>query len=123
MFKFKDNSPIFIQVAEDIKSNIISGKLKSGDKVESVRTLAQYYSVNPNTIQKAMNLLEQEELIVVHRGIGRTISEKKNIQKYIQRYLKQQVSDFAKLMSSHNVDLNFVLDEIKEVWDDENNKR
>jgi len=121
MFHFQNNSPIFIQVAEDIKSKIISGKLKSGDKVESVRTLAQYYSVNPNTIQKAMNLLEQEELIEVHRGIGRTISEKKNIETYIKRYLKGKIRDFTQKMSKHNVDLDFIIDQIKREWDDESN--
>ena len=77
MYKFNNEKPIFIQIANLIESQIISGFLKSGDKVDSVRNLAKYYSVNPNTIQKAMSILENKGLIDVHRGVGRTITESK----------------------------------------------
>lgn len=60
-----------------IKHDIISGKLEAGAKIESVRTLAAYYSVNPNTMQKALSELENEELLHAERTSGRYVTSNK----------------------------------------------
>ncbi len=120
MYKFNNDKPIFIQVANVIELQIISGVLKSGDKIESVRDLAKLYSVNPNTIQKAMTILEDEGLVDVHRGVGRTISETKNIEKYINNYILNEVQDFTKLMKEQKVSKKFVLDVITREWENGN---
>ena len=54
IFKFDDNTPIYIQLVEQLKIHIISGRLNAGDKLPSVRELALQIKVNPNTVQKAM---------------------------------------------------------------------
>ena len=58
--KFSSDKPIFLQVADIIKSDIISGKLQANDKIPSVRELALFYSINPNTVQKALQVLEDD---------------------------------------------------------------
>lgn len=74
MIEFKDNIPIYVQIMEDIKMQIITKKLAIDDKVPSVRELALLYGVNPNTIQKALSELEREGLIRTERTSGKFIS-------------------------------------------------
>lgn len=67
--------PIFIQIIERIQVDIISGLYKPGDKLPSVRELAQEASVNPNTMQKALSELERTGLVYSQRTSGRFITE------------------------------------------------
>lgn len=67
--------PIFIQIIEKIQMDIISGLYSPGDKLPSVRELAQKASVNPNTMQKALSELERTGLVYSQRTSGRYITE------------------------------------------------
>ena len=67
--------PIFIQIIEKIQMDIISGLYAPGDKLPSVRELAQNASVNPNTMQKALSELERTGLVYSRRTSGRYITE------------------------------------------------
>ncbi|MCI9447726.1 MAG: GntR family transcriptional regulator [Lachnospiraceae bacterium] len=67
--------PIFIQIIEKIQMDIISGMYAPGDKLPSVRELAQKASVNPNTMQKALSELERTGLVYSQRTSGRYITE------------------------------------------------
>lgn len=67
--------PIFIQIIEKIQMDIISGLYSPGDKLPSVRELAQEASVNPNTMQKALSELERTGLVYSQRTSGRFITE------------------------------------------------
>lgn len=69
--------PIFIQIIEKIQMDIISGMYAPGDKLPSVRELAQKASVNPNTMQKALSELERTGLVYSQRTSGRYITEDK----------------------------------------------
>ena len=53
-FEFDNNIPIYIQLVEQLKIYIISGTIKSGERLPSVRELALQSKVNPNTMQKAL---------------------------------------------------------------------
>ena len=55
-WSFKDDRPIYSQLVELIKLGIISGEWKPGDKLPSVRDLAETAGVNPNTMQRALAL-------------------------------------------------------------------
>ena len=68
--EFQANIPIYLQIMDDIKQQIVSGRLKPGDKLASVRDLAMQYGVNPNTVQKSFEQLEQNGLIYSIRGSG-----------------------------------------------------
>ncbi|PGV02343.1 GntR family transcriptional regulator, partial [Bacillus thuringiensis] len=65
---FSPNIPIYIQVMEYIKKEIVTGRLASGDKIPAVRELASKLQVNPNTIQRTFQELEQEGIAVTRRG-------------------------------------------------------
>ncbi len=67
--------PIFIQILERIRIDIISGKYKPGEKLPSVRELAAEAAVNPNTMQRAFAELERTGLVYSRRTSGRFITE------------------------------------------------
>ena len=67
--------PIFLQIIEKIQLDIVSGIYQPGDKLPSVRELAQEASVNPNTMQKALSELERTGLVYSQRTSGRFITE------------------------------------------------
>ena len=73
--EFEANTPIYLQLIDMIKLQIVSGRLKSGDKLPSVRDLAVEYGVNPNTMQKALSQLEWGKLVYTVRTTGRYVTE------------------------------------------------
>lgn len=78
-WELTSDKPIYIQLVEHIQFDIISGKYQPGGKIEPVRELAIKASVNPNTMQKAMSVLEQSGLIHSNRTSGRFITEDKEL--------------------------------------------
>lgn len=74
-WKLSNERPIYIQLEEFIEKRILSGEYQLGERFPSVRDLATEASVNPNTMQKAMQDLEKKGLIINNRTLGRTITE------------------------------------------------
>ena len=70
-----DTRPIYLQIEDLIKTNIIAGVYQPGQKLPSVRDLAAEASVNPNTMQKALTELERSGLVYTQRTSGRFITE------------------------------------------------
>ena len=60
---YQDSRPIYEQIAESFKMQILKGILQADDQMPSVRSLAMELSTNPNTVQKAYTELEREGFI------------------------------------------------------------
>ena len=71
---FDNNIPIYIQIMDKIKRDIISGKLKPNEKLLPVRELSLNLKVNPNTLQKALSELEALNLIYTERTNGKYVT-------------------------------------------------
>ena len=67
---YQDRTPIYEQIVERVQTLIIKGILKSDEQLPSVRKLAVDLSINPNTIQKAFAVLEQQGFIYSVKGRG-----------------------------------------------------
>ena len=67
-FTMTDGSPIYLQILLYIKRGIIAGIILDGDELPSRRVLSALLGVNPNTVQKAYKLLEEEGLIASRAG-------------------------------------------------------
>ena len=74
---FDNNLPIYIQIMDHIKRQVIIGELKEGDKLSSVREMASQLKVNPNTVQRSYGELERENLVFTQRGMGTFLTEDK----------------------------------------------
>ena len=73
--EFKENPAIYIQIAEYVCEQILLKKWKLGDKIMSIRDLAVTMEVNPNTVQRAYDILQQRDIITNKRGIGYFIED------------------------------------------------
>lgn len=74
-FNFNDSIPIYIQLIDKFKIAIATGYFKTGEKLPSVRELSTKMKVNPNTIQRALNELENDKLIFTKRTSGKFVSD------------------------------------------------
>ncbi|BBU38990.1 MAG: GntR family transcriptional regulator [Bacillaceae bacterium] len=92
---FRSRKPIYEQLVDQIKEMIVSGVLKGGEQLPSVRVLAQQLTVNPNTIQKAYRELERIGYIYSIQGKGNFVSEK--IEASNQEELKMVKENLQKL--------------------------
>jgi len=94
-FIFDNERPIYIQLLEELKIEIISGRIKKGEKIPSVRELALQSKVNPNTVQKALTELEKEKLIYTERTNGKYVTnDDEIIHKIKDDIIKDKVNKF-----------------------------
>lgn len=68
LFRMEDGSPIYLQILLYIKRGMVAGIIHDGDELPSRRMLSALLSINPNTVQKAYRMLEEEGLIQSHSG-------------------------------------------------------
>lgn len=73
--QLQENMPIYMQIMQKVREAIASGELAPGARVASVRELAGAFAVNPNTMQRALNELEREGLLVSERTSGRFVTK------------------------------------------------
>jgi DNA-binding transcriptional regulator YhcF (GntR family) len=83
---FRENPAIFIQIAEWVCEQVLLGKWKPGEKITSIRDLAIQMEVNPNTVQRAYDLLQQQDIITNKRGLGI----------YIENEATERILDFKR---------------------------
>lgn len=67
-FKPDGSEPIYLQIVNHVKRGIVSGEIPDGDELPSRRMLSALLGVNPNTVQKACRMLEEEGILVSHAG-------------------------------------------------------
>lgn len=67
-FSMEAGVPIYLQIMLHLKRGIVAGTVTDGDELPSRRVLSSLLGVNPNTVQKAYRMLEEEGLIVSHSG-------------------------------------------------------
>ncbi|NMM62747.1 GntR family transcriptional regulator [Clostridium sp. P21] len=73
--KFDDKLPIYVQIMNSIKKDIVSESLKPGDKLPSVREMSSKFKVNPNTLQRVYQELERQNITYTQRGTGTFVKE------------------------------------------------
>lgn len=69
------STPLYAQIVEQMRNQILSGSLLAGTPLPSVREISEMIEVNSLTIQKALKILEVEKFIIIRRGVGAFVSE------------------------------------------------
>jgi len=72
--EFRDNEAIYLQIAAFVSDNILLGKWPAEQKIPSVRDLAIELEVNPNTVMRSYEFLQNQEVIYNKRGLGLFVS-------------------------------------------------
>lgn len=113
-----DGVPIYRQIVNQIKYLVASGKIRPGDELPPIRTLAEQLTVTPNTIVKAYGELEDEGVLFKRRGAGTYVAELKSpLARKEQRRILEQRAD---ALLTDAVQLNFTFEEVLEVLNKRN---
>ena len=112
---FNKNTPIYIQIEDQIKLDIITNKYKPGEKIKSVREFALELKINPNTINRALLELEEQGLIITQRTNGKYITDNKEIiEQEKNKLINKKINKFISDMKELNIDKNKIIEIIKE---------
>ena len=118
-YNFDNERPIYVQLVEKIRLDIISGKLKLGEKIPSVRKFALEARVNPNTMQKALVELEEEGLLYTERTNGKYVTDnKKLIEKIKNELVKDKMNIFLEDMKNIGIGSEEIINYLKELGGD-----
>ncbi|WP_274377119.1 GntR family transcriptional regulator [Desulfofalx alkaliphila] len=108
--------PIYIQIAEWLEMEILSGNIQSDEKIYSQYQLADMFNINPATAAKGLNILADENLLYKKRGLGMFVSPhaRETIRnKRIKQNLKQLALELAAEAERLNVDDDQLFEMIK----------
>ena len=105
-----DGVPLYLQIINQIKQLINSGRLQVGQELLPIRVLAEELIVNPNTVARAYRELESEGWVYKKRGSGTFVSEQKITQSY--EVCKKQIKDRIKILLTEAHHMNISTEEI-----------
>ena len=118
-FMMQDGSPIYVQILLYIKRGIIAGMISDGDELPSRRVLSALLGVNPNTVQKAYKMLEDEGLIQSRTGakscVAVTVAKLREIREELLEDDAKNAVDSLKLMGVSKEEAHALIDKYWEV--------
>ena len=79
LLDYRDSRPIYEQVQDGLRRLMVSGVLREGEKLPSVRALASQLAINPNTIQRAYEALEREGYVYSIGGKGSFVAPRREV--------------------------------------------
>lgn len=113
-WELRNDRPIYLQLIEEIQRRITAGLYLPGEKLPSVRDLAQEAAVNPNTMQKALSELERGGLVFSQRTAGRYITEDGEMIEALKSELAQkQTEEFFSKMQQLGFDMKQTVEFVK----------
>ncbi|MBQ8231822.1 MAG: GntR family transcriptional regulator [Lachnospiraceae bacterium] len=116
-FILEDDSPIYMQIIRYVKRGIVSGAIQSGEEMISRRALSVLLGVNPNTIQKAYHLLEEEGIIRSRSGAKSCVEVDEAKKEEIRHSLLQlDTLSWLRAMKQMGVEREEALKLAEEMW-------
>ncbi len=113
------NEPIYKQIASQLREQILTGKLKGGDPLPSIRALAQDLKISVITTMKAYEELSAEGLVVASKGKGYFVNsqDEKMLTEQHMRQLEQHLTDAIYSAKIAGLDYKDVCETLKALWD------
>ncbi len=112
---FGYENAIFYKIALEICQMIVRKELNAGDKLPAVRELAKERKVNPNTVQKAYQLLEEREIVFAIERSGKFVTkDQARIEKLTDEILEDEITQFLKTIELYGFDHQRVLEKLEE---------
>lgn len=113
--KFNEQKPIYLQIAEVMGSNIISGQWKEGERIPSVREMGVNLAVNPATVLRAYDELSSFDVIEQRRGLGYFVAVGA-AEKVLDRRKREFTELFLPQLFEQMQGLNITLEEVAECY-------
>ena len=110
---FKKQKPIYQQIADTLCERIVGGKWRADYRIPSVRDVAVQLGVNPNTVMRSFDHLQQAEIIYNRRGVGYFVApdaKERILQLQRKEFLDEELPAFMQRLSV----LGMTLDDLKQ---------
>ena len=116
-FILEDGIPIYLQIIRHMKQGIVARTIEDGDELPSRRVLSALLGVNPNTIQKAYKLLEEEGLIQSHSGAkSYMVLTPESINRIRTELLENDAKNAVKMLKQMGVTMEEAMALIEKYW-------
>ncbi|MBR7553967.1 GntR family transcriptional regulator [Allobacillus sp. GCM10007491] len=122
MLDHASNKPIYIQIAEWLENEVLSGRVEAGEKIYSQYQLADRFNINPATAAKGLKLLAEEEIVHKRRGLGMFVEEKAvNIirEKRKNKTLKRMLREIVKEANYLDVSMDELSEMLRRIHEEE----
>lgn len=124
MLRRESSVAVYRQIMEYFEFEIASGRLSAGDRIDSIRALALFFKVNPNTVQKALAELERDQLIFTDRTNGKFVTEEiKIIENLREKLAKELITEVVIQAKMLGLSKERTLTLIENNWEDIQNER
>ena len=114
--EFKSHQPIYLQIYYHICEMILNGKYKSGDKIMSVREMAIEVGVNPNTVMRSYEQLQNRNIIINKRGIGFNVSENAKeiiLEAQKKQFIEEELPEIIKKLKMYGISIEEIERQLK----------
>lgn len=123
-FQAVPGTPIYLQILRYIQRGAAAGRIRDGDELPSRRVLSATLGVNPNTVQKAYRLLEDEGLICSHTGAkSYMVLNDATVARVRQALLESEVRALVTAMRQTGAEKDDALRLIARIWEEEDDER
>jgi len=119
---FSDGSPIYRQIADQIKADVLRGTLRSDEQIMSTNRYAAFYRINPATAAKAFQQLVDEGVLYKRRGIGMFVdpaARERLRTQHRERFFSDVVDPMMAEARAIGVPLREVIDRIRQLAGDD----
>lgn len=117
-FAISGAGPIYMQIILFVKRGIAAGNVQDGDEMPSRRVLSALLGVNPNTVQKAYRMLEEEGIIESHSGAKSYVSLTPEKAANVRRdLLRADMGAFVEAMKQTGSTKDEALKLLSELWE------
>lgn len=118
--QFHSKSPVYVQICEHLKRQILLGVVTHGEPMPSRRELAAQTGINPNTAQKAYKLMEEEGLVEPHGNAAGTLRLTPEIRAQVEDELTRGlVQQFVAEAKANALSYKKVIGLVSELWGEE----
>lgn len=122
-FRSSDGTPIYLQILLYIKRGAVAGTILDGDELPSRRVLSALLGINPNTVQKAFRLLEDEDLIESQTGAKSVMKlSGDKIAKLREDLLREDIRSITGSLRQMGISRDEAIRLISQFWDDGNER-
>ena len=119
-FRAVDGAPVYLQIINFIKRGAIAGTIRDGDELPSRRVLSVLLGINPNTVQKAFHILEEEHLMESRTGAKSCMTLPPDTLDALRReVLSDELRAMARTLRQLGISKEEALRLIEQAWEEE----
>ena len=119
-FRAVDGAPVYLQIINFIKRGAIAGTIRDGDALPSRRVLSALLGINPNTVQKAFHILEEEHLMESRTGAKSCMTLPPDTLDALRReVLSDELRAMARTLRQLGISKEEALRLIEQAWEEE----